>query len=421
VFSSNGGTSSAPHVNGCCCGPSIPTMPQPVAPPSYGPIPEVPTFSFSAPCNLATTSVPANPSPCETGLQSDGSIVLEYPPPRVGLQNTKHTCYMNSFIQSLFMTNSFVLRIFSFQLILKKDPSPVDREDFEFGQKLVNQLQYQMAKMLLTKHPNTDIWNMLDVFPDFYKKGDQQDVTETVRFVFDKLGGYEQPLIRDVFAGELSVKVMCQVCGAVRSRPETFSDLVLPVPPEEIVAQRRLLPTTQGLLDQWLKPEMLDDDNLLFCERCQQKHRARRWNEIVSPPAHLCLCLNRFSFDMYTGESTKEKTPVQVDGTLQIGPFTYTLYLVIVHTGDKASSGHYYAIGQRAETPDGMNAWVTMDDSMIKAPDMSLLQGHSTEKKNDNPYVLFYRCKQAPPTPPVRIPKSLVDLVERDDRMRTGE
>lgn len=362
-------------------------------------------------------AVPVNP-----GRQPDGSFGITYSPVRLGLQNTNNTCYMNTCIQSLFLTSSFLHRIFAFHLTLKKNASKVDKEDYDLGKKLVKLLQRQMAKMSLTKHPNTDIWDLLQAFPDQYRSGEQQDVTETVRFIFDKLGGFEQPLIRDVFAGELSEKTQCQVCGNVKTRHETFSDLVLTVPPEAEVVQSGMIPTTQALLDARLRFEFLDDNNLPFCDRCQQKQKAGKWEEIVSPPAHLCICLSRFTFNLQAMNFTKEKTPVKVDGIVQIGPFTYELYFVIVHTGKDATSGHYYAIGRRSEVvgPQAPNEWVTIDDSAVKPANLTLLTAEYEEtKKDDSPYVLFYRCQQAPPTPPLYIAQDFARRVEEEDAKRT--
>lgn len=149
---------------------------------------------------------------------------------------------------------------------------------------MVQQMQRLMAKMRLTNHPNTDITDLLAVFPDIYRSGEQQDVTETIRYIFDKLGGYDQALVRDVFAGELSEKFACQVCGKVKSRPETFSDLVLSVPTDEEVKAAGSIPTIQKLVNKRLEFEMLDEDSLLFCEGCQAKTRAGKWCEITSPP-----------------------------------------------------------------------------------------------------------------------------------------
>jgi len=351
------------------------------------------------------------------GVVDADAVAVPFRDHHVGLQNTNNTCYMNSFVQALFLTNRFVSRIFSFELRLKANASKVDQEDFHHGTKIVSMLKKQVAKMALTGHRHTDIMELLQVYPEHYRSGEQQDVTETIRFTFDMLGGFEQPLIREVFAGELSEKTVCHNCGMVKARPETFSDLVLPVPKERDVLSSGVLPTTQALLDQRLRFEHLDSDNLVFCEGCQQNARVGKWCEIVSPPAHLCVCLSRFAYDVDKGDLSKEKTPVMVDGLLQIGPFTYELYHAIIHTGKTATSGHYYAIGKRSEC--STSGWAMMDDSQVKPADMSLLHGGMTEKQmDDNPYVLFYRCQQAPPTPVACLPRQFHMAVQQEEANR---
>lgn len=346
-------------------------------------------------------------------------VEIQYEAPRVGIQNTNNTCYMNSFMQSLYMTNHFVWRIFNFQLKLKKKPSKMDKEDYQFGKKVVELMQRHMTKMSMTKYKHTDIAEILDAFPPDYRSGEQQDVTECIRFIFDKLGSFEQPLIREVFAGELSEKLRCQVCATIKTRPETFTDLVLPVPTADEVEKTGVVPTVQNLLDQRLQFELMDEDEPVNCDTCNQKQRFGKWCEIVSPPAHLCVCLNRFSFDLKAMAMIKEKTPVKVDGVVQIGPFTYVLYFVIVHTGKDATSGHYYALGHRSEEGPGQGDWTTLDDSQLKPCDLSILQGAvDDKKKDDNPYVLFYRCQQAPATPQTRIPKKIANAIRKEDDAR---
>ncbi|CAE7860130.1 Usp17lb, partial [Symbiodinium sp. KB8] len=193
------------------------------------------------------------------------------------------------------------------------------------------------------------------------------------------------------------------------------ADLVLSVPTEEQVKAAGSIPTTQALLEDRLKFEELDADCLVNCDRCQDKRQMGKWCEIVSPPCHICICLNRFTFNVEKMDFTKEKTPVRVDGPLKIGPYEYELYHVIIHTGKDASSGHYYAVGRRSEpVGSGDTSWYTMDDSQIKPAELGLLQGNPPEKlKDDNPYVLFYRCKNAPSTPALRIPKKLESFVKK--------
>ena len=350
-------------------------------------------------------------------LASDTSKAVALKPPSVGLQNTNNTCYMNSFVQGMFLTDAFIWRIYNFKLQLKNNPSKMDQEDFEFGKKVVELLQKQFAKMALTKHKHTDIWDILQAFPADYRSGEQQDVTETIRFVFDKLGGSDQLLLKEVFAGQLQEKIQCKVCGNVKIREETFTDLVLPVPTAKEVQQTGRVPTTQMLFEERLKFEEMDAENLVSCDICQKKTQAGKWSEITSPPAHLCLCLNRFTFNLEKMDFTKEKTPVKIDEGLWIGQYEYELYHTIIHTGKDASSGHYYAMGKRSEPVSGDNQFFTMDDSQIKPAEVSLLAGNPPEKlMDDNAYVLFLRCKQAPATPEFRVPKSLLDYVKKEDK-----
>ena len=350
------------------------------------------------------------------------SRAVERKAPSVGLQNTNNTCYMNSFMQALYLTDAFFWRIYGFKLKQKDNPTDIDKKDHEFGEIVVDLLQKQFAKMALARHKHTDIWDILQAFPAEYRSGEQQDVTETIRFVFDKLGGSEQSLLKEIFAGQLQEKIQCKECGNVRVREETFTDLVVPVPTEDAVKASGIVPTIQMLLEQCLQFEEMDSDNLVECEHCQRKTQAGKWSEITSPPFHLCLCLNRFTFILEKLDFTKEKTPVKVDEGLRIGPYEYELYHAIIHTGKDASSGHYYAMGKRSEpVPSGDMGFYTMDDSQIKPAEMSLLAGNPPEELlDDNAYVVFLRCKQAPSTPELRVPLPLLDFVKEQDKKMWG-
>jgi len=332
----------------------------------------------------------------------------------VGLRNINNTCYMNTVVQALFLTTSFLQRIFTFELTLKPKASKVDQEDHTFGVKLVALLRKQLALMSLTRQPHVDIQELLDSFPPDYRSGEQQDVTEALNFVLDKLGGHEQSLVNDTFGGSLSEMTQCLVCSSVKRRSESFTDLVLKVPSEQ-ETQWYGAPSAQQLLDRRLEWESMSSEDKVWCDYCNCEQQAGRWSEITKPPAHLCIQLNRFNFDPQKMTFTKEKSPVVVDGPVYIGSCTYDLYMSIIHTGKDASSGHYYAIGSRSEFHMGHDAqWHVLDDSQVKEPDYALLSGTS-EKLDDNPYVLFYRCREAPPTGPVHVPQQCADFVRKED------
>ena len=159
-------------------------------------------------------------------LASDKSKAVTHKPPSVGLHNENNTCYMNCFVQGLFLTDAFLWRIYNFNLKLKNNPSKMDEEDYEFGKKVVELLQKQFAKMALTKHQHTDIWDILQAFPCRVSvwRAARCHRSYAMRFVFDKLGGSDQQLLKEVFACQLHEMTQCKECGNVKVREETFTE-----------------------------------------------------------------------------------------------------------------------------------------------------------------------------------------------------
>ena len=51
------------------------------------------------------------------------------------------------------------------------------------------------------------------------------------------------------------------------------------------------------LVNYFLAPEILDEDNAYFCERCGALRRAERGMRVVAAPEYLILTLLRFSYD----------------------------------------------------------------------------------------------------------------------------
>ena len=86
---------------------------------------------------------------------------------------------------------------------------------------------------------------------------------------------------------------MSGVCGEIKVREETFTDLVLPVPSAEQVRESGTVPTMQKLLFQ-------------KCLKCEEMDACPRASNV---PGH------RFAFNMQTYDFTKEKTQVCGDMT----------------------------------------------------------------------------------------------------------
>lgn len=148
-------------------------------------------------------------------------------------------------------------------------------------------------------------------------------------------------LVEQMFGGRLSTGIRCLRCHSVSEKEEPFTDLSLAFCPPEgqvqhnsppcgavngggesvpvemgpvtrdgvgpCVAERQSPPPPAArngpplalpdLVDYLLAPEILDEENRYFCERCGSLQRAERAVRIMEAPEYLILTLLRFSYD----------------------------------------------------------------------------------------------------------------------------
>lgn len=170
------------------------------------------------------------------------------------------------------------------------------------------------------------------------------------------------------------------------------------------------------LVNYFLAPEILDEDNAYFCEKCNSLQRAEKTMKVVSAPEYLILTLLRFSYDakchvrrkildnvtipplmrlpvhvpsLPTQCSSSSSSPLQVDspessenlakklkpsqkdeeeeeneridqtepinrgGEMPVQSAPYVLSSVVMHSGISSESGHYYSYGRNINGADG--------------------------------------------------------------------
>lgn len=167
--------------------------------------------------------------------------------------------------------------------------------------------------------------------------------------------------------------------------------------------------TVPDMVNYFLAPEILDEDNAYFCEKCSSLQRAEKTMKVVSAPEYLILTLLRFSYNakchvrrkilenvtipplmrlpvypqnsetLYSASSSehadcpescenlaKKLKPSQKDekderkrteqldrGDGSVQPVLYVLSSVVVHSGVSSESGHYYSYGRNIDGADG--------------------------------------------------------------------
>ncbi|XP_031719214.1 ubiquitin carboxyl-terminal hydrolase 38 [Anarrhichthys ocellatus] len=414
---------------------------------------------------------------------------------KTGLVNLGNTCFLNSIIQTLFMATDFRQHVLSLHL---NGSNP-----------LMKKLQLLFAFLAHTQRAAYAPKNFLEVSrPPWFNAGSQQDCSEYLRFLLDRLHEEEKTLqvlesvkpkvappvdtsskdpagptspengeesssapaeikpedegrtlIERAFGGKLITGIRCMQCNGISEKEEPFTDLSLafcpsasqggpqPEGPSEepkVLCQGSVnggseipepgsakapasnvhfVPVTNepplsvpDLVNYFLAPEILDEENAYFCEKCSSLQRAERTMKVVSAPEYLILTLLRFSYDakchvrrkildnvtipplmrlpvhaplMPTQCSSCTSSPLQVDSPessenlakklkpsqkdeeeeeteriageeqinrgseMSLQSVPYVLSSVVMHSGISSESGHYYSYGHNINGADG--------------------------------------------------------------------
>ncbi|XP_053478021.1 ubiquitin carboxyl-terminal hydrolase 38 [Ictalurus furcatus] len=281
---------------------------------------------------------------------------------KTGLVNLGNTCYLNSIIQMLFMATDFRRNVLSLNL--------------NGSNTLMKKLQLLFAFLAHTQRAAYAPRSFLEASrPPWFTVGSQQDCSEYLRFLLDRLheeektlralqtakpktvssdvegtddakaqnvtstpshsqttpvdtDGDGQTLVERMFGGRLSTGIRCLQCHSLSEKEEPFTDLSLAFCPSGIMGSSTAQshqgavnggseisegtvkderseerPKTEAvlslsdLLEYFLAPEILEEENCYFCERCGSLQRAERAIHVVTAPEYLILTLLRFSYD----------------------------------------------------------------------------------------------------------------------------
>ncbi|XP_059372965.1 ubiquitin carboxyl-terminal hydrolase 47-like [Carassius carassius] len=233
----------------------------------------------------------------------------------VGLVNQAMTCYLNSLLQTLFMTPEFRNALYNWEFEDSED-DPVNSIPYQL-QRLFVLLQTSKKRAIET----TDVTRSFGW--DSSEAWQQHDVQELCRVMFDALEQKwkqteQADLINQLYQGKLKDYVRCLECGYESWRIDTYLDIPLVIRP---FGASQVFGSVEEALQAFIQPETLDGPNQYFCERCKKKCDARKGLRFLHFPYLLTLQLKRFDFDYTTMHRIKLNDRMTFPEELDMSPF----------------------------------------------------------------------------------------------------
>ena len=292
-----------------------------------------------------------------------------------GLINLGVTCYMNSFIQTIF-------HISKFREFINKLPNKNDSNNFIFA---LQHLFYLLEKLEnIPVKPDMLIksfgWNNNQIFT-------QQDVTEFSFIFLDaiekklKESNIKEDITKILFEGKQEGYIKCINIDFESKKEEIFTDIQLIIKSKQNIYES---------IDFFLEKHNLFGENAYQTEK-NGKQDAVKGIRFTKLPSVLNFQLNRFDYDYNFNMNIKIKDRFEFYEEIYLGNLVkenqneqnYKLFAVYAHFGSQSGAGHYKVFINKN------NRWLEFDDEFVQEVDFEYVKTHSFGGKNKDIVIDF--------------------------------
>ena len=235
----------------------------------------------------------------------------------------------------------------------------------------------------------------------------QQDAQEWFIMIVDKLHeavakttdkkAHCSCFFHRVFFGRLNSEISCDNCHAISRTEEEYTSISLDFQKQKkrkkkaMPDQKIIIPNVDECLRVYTAPEPLSPD-AYTCQSCNVPRSASKRMRVRKLPAILCIHVKRFGMNPNSFQPEKyagridfplalDMTPYTTDtNSKDQGRFVYDLDCVVVHQGEHAHNGHYFAYCRQD------NRWFRFDDEIVSATT-------TEDVMRQEAYLLFYSLR----------------------------
>lgn len=287
----------------------------------------------------------------------------------VGYRNMGKTCYLNSVLQCILQSKSFVDYLFNKN---------------KFGP--FSEAFYSLLISVQSTERQSQIWpcRVLSRILESARSrniplelGVQQDAHECLSIITTSIGEENLDAVLPFPFVLFETITKCLGCNNLSTISSQLTEISLPIP----TSRRAQVVQLQSCFDLFVQEEMIKHYQCTSCN-CQKKGLKK--DKFISFPETLILHLKRF-----TREGTKISTVVSFAEILDLSRFQKNsrleLFGVISHSGESLNNGHYVAFVKNLDLETGKRtSWFHCDDKTVAA---STVQ----QVLRSQAYLLFYQ------------------------------
>lgn len=216
--------------------------------------------------------------------------------------------------------------------------------------------------------------------------------------------------VQKVFGGKLQTTYECSNCKSLSLHKEAFTDLHLAFPAKEEKEEDCGPLTMQTLINNYLRPEVLQGENCYHCDHCGNLQEATKTMKIIQGPDYLMTTLMRFHYDRAQNRKSKVFTDIHYELEVNLPIYSeanlvkdelYSLYAIVVHSGYSSDGGHYYTYAREPmasnefendlEAHNNSSTWYVFNDSKVSFSSFQSFKSISKRFPRDTAYLLFYQ------------------------------